>query len=76
MTRKRTANQSAMGSLSKNSAGAKHYAPEKIEFATPTRITNASVSKGAYSQVEAHKNSAQRPGCMAAYSLPSRGAGC
>jgi hypothetical protein len=64
-----------IGPMSGNSGGVPHYVPPRVAFDAPARITNSS-AKGTYSEVEAHKGAALRPGCLQAFSLPSRGVRC
>lgn len=62
----------AIGPMSKNSAHVPHYIPQRVNLDIPDRITNASsTGRWSYSAIVSGGNS--RPGCMDAYSLPSRG---
>jgi hypothetical protein len=71
MARKRTANQSAVGPLSNRSAGARHYVPDRVEFAPSERVTNSLQTEPLV--MSAIWTSAIRPGSQVAFSLPSRG---
>lgn len=72
MTYQRKPHQTAIGPMSKNSENLPHYIAPRVDFAQPERITSFAKG-GTYSQKADWANSAQRPGCMDAYSLPSLG---
>lgn len=63
-----------IGPLS-NKAPAKHYMPEKVEWDTPSRVTNALMREPLTSAIWNHNN-ALRVGSSEAFSLRSHGAGC
>ena len=61
-----------IGPLSKRSADIPHHI-DRHRFEKPAeRVCNAS-TPGSYSQQQDWRGSGIRPGCMAAFTLPSRG---
>lgn len=64
----------SIGPMSKKSEHVPHWTPPRVDFDIPERVTNASKpSSDPYSQKADWANSALRPGCMDAFSLPSHG---
>ena len=70
MTYQRKPHQTAIGPLSARSSTAQHFVAPRVDFDKPERITSFSKG-GTYSQKADWANSAMRPGCMDAFSLPS-----
>lgn len=71
----RPKSHTSIGPMSSRSAHVPHFIAPRQKFDTPERVTNAGTT-GIYSQAKDWANSAHRPGCMRAFSLPSRGVGC